>query len=123
MVVNHGHGALKLADGERRPHARNHVLALRVHQVLAEEDVLAGGRIAREAYAGARVLAQVAEHHGLHVHGCAHPVVDAVDAAIGLGALVLPAPEHGVAGLHQLIQRILREVLAVSSSPASCTRR
>ena len=59
--------------------------------------MLAGGGIAREAYAGAGVLAEVAEDHGLHVDGCAQPVVDVVDAAIGLGALVLPAPEHGIA--------------------------
>ncbi len=43
-------------------------------------------------------LAQVAEDHGLHVDGCAEPVVDVVDAAIGLGAVVLPASEDGVAG-------------------------
>jgi hypothetical protein len=35
-----------------------------------------------------------------------------VDAAIGLGAIVLPAPEDGVAGLDQLIERALRKVLA-----------
>jgi hypothetical protein len=103
---------LKFADGQRSADARDHVLALRVHQVLAEEDVLAGGRIAREAHAGAGVLAQVAEDHGLHVDRCAQPVVDVVDAAIGLGAIVLPASEHGVAGLHQLIERALRKVLA-----------
>ena len=112
LLVDLGHRLLKLADGERRADAGDHVFALRVHQVLAEEHVLAGGGIAREAYAGAGVLAQVAEDHGLHVDGCAEPVVDAVDAAIGLGALVLPAPEYGVARGDQLLQRILREVLA-----------
>ena len=35
-----------------------------------------------------------------------------VDAAIGLGAVVVPAPEDGVARLHELLERILREVLA-----------
>ena len=112
MVVDLGHGAFKFADGERRADAGDDVFALRVHQVLAEEDVLAGGGIAREADAGAGVLAQVAEDHGLHVDRCAQPVVDVVDAAIGLGAIVLPAPEDGVAGLDQLIERALREVLA-----------
>ncbi len=68
--------------------------------------------IAREADAGAGVFAQVAENHGLHVDRGAQPVIDVVDAAIGLGALVLPAAEDGVAGLHELIQRILREFLA-----------
>ena len=74
--------------------------------------MLAGGGIAREAHAGAGVIAQVAEDHALHVDGGAEPVVDAVDAAIGLGALVLPTAEDGVARLHELIQRFLREVLA-----------
>ena len=112
MVVDLGHGALELADGQRSADAGDDVLALRVHQVLAEEDLLAGGGIAGEADAGAGVLAQVAEDHGLHVDRCAQPVVDVVDAAIGLGAIVLPAPEHGVAGLHQLVERTLRKVLA-----------
>ena len=74
--------------------------------------MLAGGGIAREADAGAGVFAQVAEDHGLHVDRCAQPVVDVVDAAIGLGAVVVPAAEDGVAGLDQLIQRTLRKVLA-----------
>jgi len=53
-----------------------------------------------------------AEDHGLHVDRCAQPVVDVIDAPIGLGAIVLPASEDGVAGLDQLIERALREVLA-----------
>ena len=69
LLVNLGHALLKLADGVGRAHAGDHVLALRVHQVLAEEHMLAGGGIAREAYAGAGVFAQVAEDHGLHVDG------------------------------------------------------
>ena len=112
LVVDLGHGALELADGKRRADAGDDIFALRVHQVLAEEDVLAGGGIAREADAGAGVFAEVAEDHGLHVDRCAQPVVDVVDAAIGLGAVVLPAAEDGVAGLHELIERILRKVLA-----------
>ncbi len=112
LLVDLGHGLFELADGKRSADAGDHVLALRVHQVLAEEDLLAGGGIAGEADAGAGVLAQVAEDHGLHVDGGAEPVVDVVDAAIGLGALVLPAAEDGVARLHELIQRILREILA-----------
>ena len=69
------------------------------------------GGIAGEADAGAGVLAQVAENHGLHVDRGAQPVVDVVDAAIGLGALILPAPEDRVAGLHQLIERVLGKLL------------
>ena len=103
---------LELADRERGADAGDDVFALRVHQVLAEEYLLAGGGIAREADAGAGVFAEVAEDHGLDVDGGAQPVVDVVDAAIGLGAVVVPAPEDGVARLHELLERVLRKVLA-----------
>ncbi len=112
MLVDLGHGALKLADGQRRAHARDHVFALRVHQILAEEDMLAGGRIAREADAGAGVFAEIAEDHGLHVDRGAEPVVDVIDAAIGLGAIIVPTAENGIARLHKLVKRALRKVLA-----------
>ena len=92
--------------------AGDDVLALRVHQVLAEEGVLAGGWVAGESDAGAGGVSHVAEDHALHVDGGAQPVVDAVDAAIGFGALAVPTAEDGVAGGHQLLQRGLREVLA-----------
>ena len=112
MVVDLGHGALKLGNGQGRADAADDIFALRVHEVLAEEDVLAGGRVAGKAHAGPGALAQVAEDHGLHVYRRAQPVVDVVDAPVGLGAIVLPTAEDGVAGLHQLIQRPLRKVLA-----------
>ena len=124
LLVDSGHGALEFADGQRRADAGDHVFALRVHQVLAEEHVLAGGGIAGEADAGAGVFAQVAEDHGLHVDRCAQPVVDAVDAAIGLGALVLPTAEDGVAGLRPADRAGPAESPCRSPcSPASCTRR
>ena len=53
LFVDPGHRLLELADRQRGADARNHVFALRVHQVLAEEHVLAGCGIAREADAGA----------------------------------------------------------------------
>src|SRR6476469_7908449 len=34
-----------------------------------------------------------------------------IDAAIGLGAIILPAPEDCIAGLDQLLKRALRKVL------------
>ncbi len=112
LLVDLGHRALKLADVQRRAYAGDDVLALRVHQVLAEEHVLASGGIAGEADAGTGVLAEIAEDHGLHVDGGAEPVIDVIDAAIGLGALVLPTAEDGVASLNELFDRLLREVLA-----------
>ena len=66
--------------------------------------------IAGEAHAGAAGLAQVAEDHGLHVDRGAQHVVDVVDAAIGLGAIVQPGAEHGVTRHHQLLVRVLRKL-------------
>ena len=100
--------------GMRGADAGDHVLALRVHQVFAEEDLFAGRGIAGKADAGAGVLAHVAEDHALHVDRGAEPVVDVVDAAIGLGAVAIPTAEDGVAGLHQLLQRLLGKSLPVS---------
>ena len=67
--------------------------------------------IAGEADAGAAGLAQVAEDHGLHVDRGAQHVVDVVDAAIVLGAIVQPGAEHGVARHDQLLVRILRKLV------------
>ena len=95
---------------DRGANAGDHVLALRIHQEFAVEFFGADGGIAGEAHAGAAGVAQIAEHHGLHVHGGAQHVVDVVDAAIVLGAVVVPGAEHGVARHYQLLVRVLRKV-------------
>ena len=64
-------------DGLRRADARHHVLALRVLQVLAVEHLVAGRGVAREGDARGAVVAHVAEHHRLHVHGRAPALRDA----------------------------------------------
>src|SRR5439155_14004950 len=97
-------------DRARGAHAGHHVLPLRVRQVLAVERVLAGGRIAREADAGARRLAQVAEHHRLDVHRRAQIVRDAVLAAVVDGPVVGPRTEHRVARAPELLAWTLREI-------------
>jgi len=109
-----GMAALKLTDGQRRADAGDHVFALRVHEVLTEEDVARRWRDCGEADAGALSSRQVAVDHGLHVDRGAQPIINPIDAAIGLGALVLPATEDGVAGLDQLIERSLGKSLPVS---------
>ena len=48
---------------KRRADAGDDVLALRVHEELAVELLLAGRWIARERDAGAGIVAEVAEHH------------------------------------------------------------
>ena len=49
--------------------AGDDVFALGVDEVVAAWLVLAGGGVAGEADAGARIIVTVAEHHRLHVDG------------------------------------------------------
>src|ERR1019366_5224851 len=95
LVVDRVVPGFELADGVRLADAGHHVFALRVLQELAVEGFFAGGGIAREADAGGGGLAQIAEHHGLHVDGGAQVVGDLVHLAIVLGAVVEPGAEHG----------------------------
>ena len=92
-------GASLLARGFgdllRRADAGDHVLALGVDQEFTVEALLAGGRIARERNAGRGILPHVAEYHGLHVDRSTPALRDAMQAAIGNGALVHPRAEHG----------------------------
>ena len=98
-----------LGQRPRHAHAGHHVFALGVHEELAVEEVLAGGRVAGEGHAGARRLAFVAEDHALHVDGRPQIVGDALRAAVHLGAMVVPALEHGHDGQVELLQGIVRE--------------
>ena len=63
LRVDVGLRALQVGDLHRRADPRDDVFALRVAQVLAEQHLLAGVRIASERDAGPRVLAHVAEDH------------------------------------------------------------
>ena len=96
----------------RRADARHHILALRVHQILAVEHVLAGGRIAGEADAGGAVVAHVAEHHGLHVHRGAPFGGNVVQLAVGDRAMVHPGTEHRTDRAPELFLGVLRKRLA-----------
>ena len=101
--------AAALVNGLRRTRAGDHVLALRVLQVLAVEHAIAGGRIAREGDARGAVVAHVPEHHRLHVHRGAPGVGDAVNLAVLLRALVLPRAKHRGDRAPELLVRILGE--------------
>ena len=111
LSVDGGIPLFELGDGVRGADAGHHVFALRVLQELAVEFLFAGGRVAREAHAGGRSLAHVAEDHGLHVDGGAQVVGNLVHLAIVLGAVVKPGPEHGIAGALELFHGFLREGL------------
>jgi hypothetical protein len=110
--VHARHLALELGDRLGVADAGDDVLALGVHQVVAEEDVLAGVGVAGERDAGARADAHVAEHDRLDVDGGAEVVADAGGVAVVDGALAEPAVEHGAGRELELLEGILREGLA-----------
>ena len=60
---------LLLVDGKGRPRSGHHVFALGIEEILAVEDVLSRRRVSREGDTRARILAYVAENHGLYVDG------------------------------------------------------
>ena len=76
-----------------RADAGDDVLALRVDQIFAVENVFPGGRIAGEAHASGAIGAHIAEHHRLDVDRSAPIRRDVMQAAISVGARVFPAAE------------------------------
>ena len=102
-------GIAQLAQRQWRADAGHHVLALGVDQVLAVEGVLAGGGIAGKADAGAGVVAEVAEHHRLHVHGGAEQALDALYLPVADRSRAVPGAEYRVDGAPELIERRLRK--------------
>src|SRR4026209_714750 len=75
--------------------ARDDIFALRVEEILAVKLLLTGGRISGEGHASSTLLAHVAKYHGLHVHGGAKRVRDAVHTAIVDSATTHPRIEDG----------------------------
>ena len=92
--------------------AGDDVFALGVDEEVAVGPVLAGGGVAGEADAGARVVVAVAEHHRLHVDGRAQVVADPLAHPIGDRPGAVPALEHRLHGAAELLDRVLRERLA-----------
>ena len=109
LVVDLRHAALQIFDVLRRADAGDDVFALRVGKELGVEAALAGTRVAREPHAGARRLAEIAEHHR-HDGDRGAPVAgDVVDAAVFDGLLAVPGIEDGAHRQLQLLARILRK--------------
>ena len=80
----------ELGDRLRRANPGDDVLALRVRQELAVQLGRTGGRVAGECHAGRAVIAEVTEHHRLHVDGGADRGRDAVELAVVVRARVVP---------------------------------
>ena len=98
-----------MADGRRSAHAGNNVLALCIDQVLAHQLLSAGGGVTSESNAGAGTVAGVTKGHLLHVDSGAPLVGDLVHLTVDVCTGVIPAAEHGLDSLDQLITGILRE--------------
>ena len=90
--------------------ARHDVFTLRVLQEVAVGQALTGRRVAREGDAGTGVVALVAEHHRLHVHGGTEIVGDALELAVVASALAVPRLEHGLDRVAQLLGGVVGEV-------------
>ena len=112
LGVDLGELLLQLRDRLGVADAGHHVLALGVDQEVAVGALVAGGRVAGEADAGARVVVAVAEDHGLHVDRGAQVVRDALAVAVGDGPGPVPAAEDRLDGAAQLVGRVLGEGLA-----------
>ena len=106
------HLGLHLRDLRRRPDAGDDVLALGIGEVLAEELLFAGVRIAGERDAGAGVVAHVPEDHRHDIHGGAEVVRDLLAVAVVHRALAEPRPEDGLDREVELLVRVRREVAA-----------
>ena len=90
LPVNVRHDLLQFGNMHRSANTRDDVLALRVHEKFAVKLFCADGGIARKADAGAAGFTQIAKHHGLDIYCGSKHVIDVVNTAIVLGAVVLP---------------------------------
>ena len=90
------------------------ILALGVNQIFTIEGVFAGAGVAREADAGAGVIAHVAEDHGADVdrRPAGHRWGDLELFAVVDGALAVPRAEYGADGDFELLRGVFREGLA-----------
>ena len=110
LGVDLGHVGLHLRDLRRGADAGHDVLALRVGEVLPEQRLLAGVRVAGEGDAGPRVVAHVAEDHGHDVDRGSEVVGDLLVVAVVHRPLAEPAGEHGLDREVELLVRVAREV-------------
>ena len=110
LGVDLGHVGLHLGDPRRRPDAGDDVLALGVRQVLAEERLLAGVRVAGERHARPGVVAHVAEDHRHDVDRRAEVVGDLLVVPVVDGPLAEPAGEHRLDSEVELLVGVAREI-------------
>ena len=110
LLVDGGIFLFQRGNGLRSADARDDVFALRVHKVLAEQTLFAGGGVTGERDARAGGVAHIAEHHHLDVDRGAPIAGDVVHTAIVDCAGVVPAAEDRFDGAHKLFLGVLREI-------------
>ena len=112
LGIHLGVGVLEVGDGGRSAHAGDDIFALSVHEVLAEETLLARCGVSGERNARTGGVAHVAEHHHLDIDGGAPVAGDVVHTTVVNRTVVVPAAENGFDRAHELFLGILREILA-----------
>ena len=111
---NLGHELFEVRDWFRRAYASDDILALGIDQKLAIEAFFSARRIAGKGNAGRAVIAEIAEHHRLHVDRCAPMMRDTIKFAIGDGPIIVPRAEDRADGTPQLLIGIFGKLLAKS---------
>ena len=109
-VYDAGSSSRQVGQRQRVADAGDDVLALGVRQVVAVDAGLPGGRVAGERDAGARVVAQVAEHHRADVDRGAQVVRDALAAPVEPRPVGVPGVEDRPDRQVELLARVLREL-------------
>ena len=92
--------------------AGDDIFTLRVHKIVAVEDLFSRARVTRKAHARPGVFTRVTKHHLHHVDGRAEQPGDFFHAAVGDSLLRHPGTKHRGDGSPELVQGIVREVLA-----------
>ena len=112
LLIDLGHQLGHFFQMERRADARDHVFALRVDEEVTEENLLASGRVAREANAGARIVSGIAKYHLDYVDGSAEEGGNFFDAAVGDGFFAHPGFKDRANRAPELFLGIFGERLA-----------
>ncbi len=102
--------ALEVRQAQGVADARDHVLALRVREVVPVHPGVPGRRIPGERHPRPGIGAEVAEDHRADVHRRAQIVRDPLLAPVELGPLGVPGVEHGADRQVHLLARVLREL-------------
>ena len=82
---------------------------MRIGQEFTIQRFLAGRRVAGKRHAGAAIIAHVAEHHRLYIHGGAQIMRNTVQVAVHDRSLIVPGTEYRFHRHEQLLHWILRE--------------